>query len=564
VTGAGTPIGDAIIKAASVVETISDSDKREIERLRSGHPDYNAKKLTWGFFAKAYEGGSAYSCEDTLHRHVREQELDYKDRLKRSHGYRNYCAPLVDFVPEFVYSHPISREPVNALKVDFETFIKDVDQCGTDITTFMRELSEEVRIFGRMTVGMDKPAVPDGTDTSTMSKADEERLGLNKLYWVRCTPLEILDWAFDARGRYSYIKRLEIKRTVDQSTFETRVIERYYEWSTTTIRVSDIDVTDPDKPKLAKQPPKPNPFRLVPFRTVSYKRSKTQKGSSISFLEDIAYLNNDVFNLNSLGKEFMYKQCFNILIKEQDTAMPTASASDQSVGSANAIEVPPNAKFPQYLAPDVAPAEHIAKETAVTVLEMYRIAAQDVLSELFGTPRSASGDAGKQSFHSRSVPAIAKQADIMQAFEVELFTMWAILLQNDWQNGKIGYKDDYSITTLLDLITQLTQIFRSILLPSPTFVKSEWKRLVREMDGSIPHETLGKILQEIDDYPDEKILPMYQAAGPMGAAPGVPSTANAIQGKTQEGKSDEQIGGLTGNKAPTKEQAPDANKRVTS
>jgi hypothetical protein len=550
VTGAGTPIGDAIIKAASVVETISDSDKREIERLRSGHPDYNAKKLTWGFFAKAYEGGSAYSCEDTLHRHVREQELDYKDRLKRSHGYRNYCAPLVDFVPEFVYSHPISREPVNALKVDFETFIKDVDQCGTDITTFMRELSEEVRIFGRMTVGMDKPAVPDGTDTSTMSKADEERLGLNKLYWVRCTPLEILDWAFDARGRYSYIKRLEIKRTVDQSTFETRVIERYYEWSTTTIRVSDIDVTDPDKPKLAKQPPKPNPFRLVPFRTVSYKRSKTQKGSSISFLEDIAYLNNDVFNLNSLGKEFMYKQCFNILIKEQDTAMPTASASDQSVGSANAIEVPPNAKFPQYIAPDVAPAQHIAERDRS---HRPRDVSHRRAGRPLGTLRHASDRVQATAASSRSTraacPRSRSRPTSCRRSRSKVFTMWAILKRKEW-SGRIGYKDDYSITTLLDLITQLTQIFRSD-APAVADVRER-----RSGSGSCARWTvrfrtdkLGKILEEIDKFPDDQILPMYQAAGPMGAAPGVPSTANAIQGKTQSGMNDKQIAAMTGNNA---------------
>lgn len=561
-----TPVAAALTAAVGGPggAPITDADKREIDRLRSKHPEYRDKEEQWRFFAKAYEGGKAYVGEQTLHKHVRETQADFQDRLKRC-SYRNYCAPLVDFIADFIFSQPISREADTAVKSDYAEFIKDVDEAGSDISTFMRELTQDLRIFGRVTVQQDKPAVPAGTDVSKMSRQDQADQKLDKPYWIRLSPLEILDWAKTRKGDYAYVKRIEPVREVDPATFELKTFERYHEWTPANYKVTDIDVTHPDHPKLGMTTVKPNPFApVVPFDSADFKRGKTKKDSSLSFLEDIAYLNNDVFNFNSLGKEFLYKQCFNLYAMEAETSVPVADRQEGVQGTSNAVEVPKGGKFPEYISPDVAPAEHIQKETSIVVLEMYRIAAQDVLSELFAVTRSTSGDSGKQSFYSRSVPAIAKQADVLQAFELRLCKRWAQIQKKDWKDGKIAYKDDYSITNLLDLITQLTQVFRSILLPSPTFIRAEWLRIIREMDRSIPADKLEKIAGELDKMSDEDIIALYQNAGPMAASDGVPSHANAVQGAAQKGRTDAEIAAATGSKAATKEQQPDANKRTAA
>jgi hypothetical protein len=106
-------------------------------------------------------------------------------------------------------------------------------------------------------------------------------------------------------------------------------------------------------------------------------------------------------------------------------------------------------------------------------------------------------------------------------------------------------------------------IFNSAKLTVPSFVREEWKRIVREFDGKIPHEQLEKIFSEIDKLSDEKIKDMFMSPADMKAAAGIPATGNMIQGKAQKTLgSDKKISAATGNKAATKEKAPDANKKA--
>jgi hypothetical protein len=133
----------------------------------------------------------------------------------------------------------------------------------------------------------------------------------------------------------------------------------------------------------------------------------------------------------------------------------------------------------------------------------------------------------------------------------------------DWKEGKISYKDDYSITSLLDLLLQLSQIFNSVKLHSPTFIREEWKRVVREFDSKLPHDSLEKIFNEIDKMSDDDIKLMFANPADQKAAAGLPATSNMVQGKAQKALgSDKRISAATGNKASTKEKAPDANRRA--
>jgi hypothetical protein len=41
------------------------------------------------------------------------------------HASRNYCAPLVDFVPEFIFSHPISYRPAGSSDPTIELVVRN-------------------------------------------------------------------------------------------------------------------------------------------------------------------------------------------------------------------------------------------------------------------------------------------------------------------------------------------------------------------------------------------------------------------------------------------------------
>lgn len=557
---------DTIAQLATIVAGASpdptnqaDPERKEIERLRSEHPDYQARKGAWAFFLKSYEGGESYISEETLFSHVRENDDDFRDRLKRAH-YQNYCQPLTDFVPDFIYGSDIERQATGAaLKSNFDAFKNNVNRAGLSLTEFMRELAEDIRIFGHMFVQVDKPALPSalGTGTVTVSAAQARRLQLEP-YFIKICPLEVLDWVTDAKGNYVYLKR---KECYDELVARSRTpIERYTEWYTDEYTITRLDVSDTAKPRILDVNTYPNTLKELPFVKVIYKHAKSNRDISLSFLEDIASQNRSVFNLTSLIDEFLYRQCFNVLAMPSSTQVATRDTVEGVIGSSNILEFPNEAKHaPGYLSPPVEPAAFIQAERQAVVEEMYRTAAQDIASELMaGSNRS--GDASRQAF-GRQVPVIARQADTLQEAERRLLSMWAKLQGKEW-TGKIAYKDDYSVTSMMDLILQFTSIFNSARILSPTFVREEWKRLVREYDGKIPQDKMEKIVREIDAVPDQKIVDLITQPANTEATQGVPSTANMLQGRQQAGQSDKQRSLRTGDRSATKEGNRDRNKQT--
>lgn len=540
---------------------LSDAQKKEIERLRSEHPDYQTYKSRWEFFLQAYEGGPDYVTSENLHKHQREHYEDYIDRLERA-TYANYCQPLVDFVPEFIYSQGVQRTPPENLKDTFDEFKQNVDRAGTAIDPFMETVAEEARIFGHTWVGIDKPPRPSGLDGETLSDAKAEELGLKVPYFYHVRPLEVLDWVTDQFGNYLYLKRREYYwERKGRSDF--RKIERYTEWYDDQVVVSKIDVTEEGQEKLLPKKKLANPWGFIPFVQFFYKRSKFNKDIGVSFLNDIAYQNREVFNLTSQLTEFLSRQCFNILALEQSSQVPTRDRVDGRIGTSNVLWVPSNSKFePKYISPPSDPAEFIQSERTSYIKEMYRQAAQDVMAEVFAGGDVPSADAQKQAF-ARTIPMIAKMADMMQFGETIMWDMWSKMQSKEWKEGQVAYRDDYSITNVQDLLLQLSTIFNNIKLVSPTFVKEEWKRIVREVDGKISPELMQKILTEIDKKSDDEIEQLYMLAGDVKAAAGVPSTANLAQGNAQKTLgTDRRISLATGNKASTKEANADSNRRV--
>jgi hypothetical protein len=545
-----------------MAQQLTERDQKEIERLRSEHPDYHGKKEQWRFFLLSYEGGADYVSDNTLFRHQREHPEDYQDRLKRAY-YTNYCQALVDFVPEFIYSQGVARQAPERLKPIFDNFKKNVDRSGSALDAFMESVAEEARIFGHTWVGVDLPVRPVDQDGEQLSLARAEELGLTTPYFYHVRPLEVLDWVTDQFGHYLYMKRREIYWEKAGQRKGFRHVERYTEWYEDVIVISKIDITDDSHEKLLPRVKQPNEWALIPFVQFFFKRSKFNKDFGVSFLTDLAYQNRAVFNQTSYLEEFLARQCFNVLAMEKDTKIPTRENGDQRIGTSNVIWIPREAKHPpQYVSPPVEPAAFIQEERGNTIQEMYRQAAQDILSEFFGKGSAPSADAQKQAF-SRTIPMIAKQADMMQSAEQSLWAVWAKLQNKKWDDGVISYRDDYGITNLQDLLLQLSTIFNNLKVLPPTFIRAEWKRIIQEFDGKLSTEDKNKAFAEIDALSDEELVMGYKMAD-VKATDGVPSTANLTQGVMQKTLgTDKKIAMKTGSRAATKEANPDSQRRGT-
>lgn len=552
-------IARGFIASQDAIESRTEKDKKEIERLQSTHSDYDDQIAHWNFLLSSYEGGPDYVSELTLFRHQREQRDDYVDRLSRAH-YLNYCQSIVDFVPEYIYKDPVEREADTSLQAQFDRFKTDVDRCGSDISAFWQMVAEDARLFGKVFVQVDKLPIPTNINRDELSVLQAAELGLDIPYFVLVRPMEVLDWRTDRFGNYLYLKRVE--NTFELVNGEYKDVRRYSEWTPLDVTITLVTVID-RKPVVLRREQSPNSWGIVPFVAVLNKRSKKRVTEGISSIRDISYQNRHVFNLTSLIDEFLYRQAFNILAMEKDTALPTAEQVEGDLGTGNVLEVARGANFfPAYISPPVDPAKFIQDERDTTIKEMYRQAAQDVASELYaGSNRS--GDAAKQAF-GRSVPAIARLADVMQGAEVRALRLWAKMQGKTWA-GKVAYRDDYSITNLQDLLLQLTMIFNSLHVLPPTFIREEWKRIIREFDGRISQDQKEQIFAEIDQLTDDELVDLYSdQQDDIEAQAGMPSAGNLIQGEEQKALgTDRRIGMATGNRSATKEAIPDANRRAT-
>lgn len=480
----------------AVTQSPYPSGNPEIERLRSVHEVYDIMFPEWSLYLAAYEGGPAMANAANLHKHQRENEEDYNDRVKRV-CYSNYVGQIVDFFANFIYTETIQR---NGGKNEtwYQDFIKNVDRRGSNLEQFMMDkVCVEGEVFGQQYIVVDTPKV-NVAQLEYLTKQDEEDLGL-KPYWTAINPLEVLDWIVDDFDNLQYIKRFQ--KTYEMIGNEKHRFEKFTEIYPDRVLISRIDVTDVKDPVLYDQEEFANTWGFLPIVIHRFKTSRVHPFVGVSGVVDFSKISREVMNYTSLIQEFLYRQCFNILAKEAEGNIPFRDQLDGEWGSANVMEYPKGATLPAYISPPIDPAEFLQSERSKHVSEMFKLAAQETMNELMNGEKS-SGFSQAQSF-SKTVPFISTRADNLERTETKLMMLTMKLIGKEW-DGKIKYKDRYEITNITDVITQLTSIFRDLMLPSPTFLKEELKRVVAEFDGKIQADKLKTIYNEIDalDFPE--------------------------------------------------------------
>jgi hypothetical protein len=504
----------------------TDKAKQEIERLRSACDLYKQYKEQWDFFLDAYEGGKEFAKnKENLFRHTREHQKDFDDRVKRSH-YLNYCKPLVEFPVDFIFQETIQRNGGSDADF-FNKFVSDVNKKGEDVTSVMRSVDIQRRIFGMMWMLVDMPRF----DASSMSQAEADAKGIRP-YWVIVRPDEVLDWVVDDFDNVLYWKRQQIVFVFNEATGEKRKVERYTEWSQNSIKVTDIDITEDDKPILQSPTLIPNKLKEVPVTLFRYERSLRDKFMGLSFLNDIAYNNLEVLNLTSLLQEFLYRQCFNMLAMEVDNDQDEEEQQDGEFSTSNVITFPKDSSHPpHYISPPVDPAKFLQEERSLLVLEMYKRASQDLVNEL-SNGNKASGYSKQQSFI-QSASKIASAAETLEKGEMRLMSLTEKWRGKTW-DGKIKYRDNYQVTNIADQLDLLKRLFVDLQLESETFLKEQLKRMVLETDGKMTPDMRAKVEAEIEKMDAAKYFETMRlnfigraAMSPEAETSAVPGTAAA-------------------------------------
>lgn len=483
-----------------------DKDKEELKRLRSTHPYYDEFEPLWRFYRAMYQGGRE-AIDGQIFRHSREHEQDYNDRIERA-SYMNFCGVTTDYYTNFIFSDTIERDG-GKNEAFYQDFLADVNKKGDSIDAFMLQVSNDARMYGMIYLLVESPPKP----LEVQTKQQEDDLGLRP-YWVLMQPFEILDWNTDKFDKYTYVKRQAFSTEINLDTNKRQELEIYTEYTPNIIVTTTIDVTDRKKPAILDVTSSINGLGEIPIICLKYKKNKTFTDMGNSFLRDIAYLNRTILNVSSLIDEFLFRQCFNVLVKQSSGFLNLQGQTDDLIGTNNVIEYPSGTNAPSYLSPPVTPAEYLQSERDKLISQIFREAVQDIRSDLSNGEKS-SGFSQSQAF-ARTVPFLSTWASKLEALENAAMALTMKYKTKTPWDGRVVYKTDYSVTNITDSMTHLLMLMKDLVLPSETFAKAELKRLVTELDGKLSSEDSLKVIKEIDnlDFKEWQDLVLTQGKSP--------------------------------------------------
>lgn len=160
-----------------------------------------------------------------LPREPKEPEQAYRNRLKRT-KFDNRFLPAIrghaGLLSDFVLSAEVPESIQNA--------IKDIDQQGTSLVSFLENLDEMVLRDGGCAVLVEAPTPPTDEDGNPLvtTGAEEAQFDLRP-YLVAIDRRDILSWRWEYRNSKPFLKQVTIREThlVDAGDFGCRSITLY-------------------------------------------------------------------------------------------------------------------------------------------------------------------------------------------------------------------------------------------------------------------------------------------------------------------------------------------------
>ncbi len=293
-------------------------DSRELIARR--HPEWREHQLRWRWLLDSLEGGERYRQATygidgrgmpirNLIRHKREYP-DPRELAGGSGGdvafpqgsgadsaalatdddyeLRRARTPVPTFVAEVVETHLsriYAREVQRAGPEALTAWWADVDGCGTTIDQWMIEAVAPLLLtLGQLDLVMDHPPAPDGEEVET--RADAERLGLDRCIASILLPENLLWWRLDATGR-RYVECLALEAV----GADDRPVTNYRHW---TAEGSALYAADGEL--LAYTP---HPFGRVPIVRIFDQRKSRCRNVGQSRCEGIAERQREYYNRDS-------------------------------------------------------------------------------------------------------------------------------------------------------------------------------------------------------------------------------------------------------------------------
>lgn len=521
-----------------------------VSGLTATHPKYDQYLADWIRYLDLYEGEN---LERYIFKHDRESTRSWNARKKRI-VYRNFCAPVVDLYLHYIFSKAITRaasraahEKLQAEKeqqreeqneqrtkgakvlpfrrpaasgtggssaAEWEAWQKDVDRRRTPIDRFMVDAERWALVFGHAFVLMDLPS------TKNKPRNEEERKQMAlRPYASLYFPTEAINWDLDEDLRLEWIRFREptsggsnpfgpdkapqyggarLVTSADQdpnrrasSALYREQVVNDVQYRTFTRKGWYLHEIKGNQVFTVDEGVYPAGFNQVPVVPIYNRRSSRYPFVGVSLLSDIARLNIEILNIDSLIQEGVYQQTLNILtMGKQQGNQKEITLSEQNV-----LEY--TGQPPYFLSPSTAPISFMEDRIQRMREEISRIA--KLGGGLGLEPRgSQSGIALAYEFNETNA-VLAEKANEIEMGETAMHEAWFKWMGAEWQ-GIVDYPNEFSVQSFqeeIDLVTKAGDAMRS-----PTARKEMEKRALKKILHNVNDEIRDQIEFEIDFIPE--------------------------------------------------------------
>ena len=451
------------------------------------HPLYDKYLEEWNFYIESAMGGKDYyENSDNLFTHrLEDQAGDYQDRLDRVY-YLNFCNLVCAIYADYIFKEKI-RRPANTY---LEAFRKNVDGRGTDMNTFMNQVSYLSSVYGQVHVIVDSPFAEDLDIPLHFYKANKEQFDP---YAVIVAPQDLRDWSVDELGNLNWVLiRSRGYSDIDpesprEDDTTYRLIARDY-WA----------IFDADGDEIERRE---HDFSEV-YMVTCYNSDTNVDMIGESLITDISRINRIIYNWCSNIDEMIERQTFSQLVMPDDPQSdldPKEEGADplRKLSTSSIFTFPFNSSQPpQFISPDRQQIDVIWK-----MIQNHR----DLIYELagLGTVGSSSKFLSQRSGISQAYQflsinsSLAKKAARLERTENEINRLVLQWKDQGDMEEKVEYPSQFDVLSLTETMQTTFQIAAQNF--SETLNIELLKALAKKAAPVLPEDVINKIYSEIEE-----------------------------------------------------------------
>lgn len=454
------------------------------DELLKEHPHYAAYKSEWLFYVRSYFGGKRYRDGDYLIKYPLESDENYKRRKAQAYFY-NYCAPIIDiFVSLLFKATPVRKYGSLGGDALFQDFLSDADLEGNTFTQFIREANRYTSIYGRVSILIDKPS------QSTITKAQAQEQGIRP-YLTLIMPENIINWSFVRlpNGR-PVLDGITVVEDRDKGGKPSRLRV----WNRDVWALYQIDKETKGNEDITPTDMGIHGLNAVPLVNL-YNKSAVTRMIGVSDIEDIAYINRNIFYLCSDAQEIVENTAFPML------ALPfEKGGADETrpVGAKNILEFDPDAanSKPFWLEAPHSSLAEIRELVGQHEKTIYKIANLLGLRINPESVQPSSGIALEVENQQRNA-VLAEKADNMEQAENQILSLYAKWEGREF-DGTIDYPNDFSLTDKSKTTEQVFNALRDLDTMSMELRNGLEKKLTKQLLPDIEKAKRQIIYKDIE------------------------------------------------------------------